>query len=211
MRKKASIIYLIVLLLIFISVPAYVIKKTVSMKSGWNGLTWGRSEIQIKEWIKKNNSNYEIERCPLSHYGVVCWKLTWKSKNNNVPYEYIEFQFKDGKLCAVIETEKVTDMDPAIRLSLGHPDRGSDIKSVPYKEKGLKFSLVERVFYYSPEAKFKVTKERFAVSRLVKVPLDEKAELPEEVLSWRLTKGSYSPSYFEEVKNQSENFPSAHF
>ena len=211
MKRTTANIYLLILLLIFVTVPAFVIKKTVDMKSGWNGITWGRTESQIKDWIKRNNTNYDFERCTLSHYGVVCWKLTWKSKNSNVPYEYIEFQFKDGKLCAVIETEKVTDSDPAVRLALGHPEKGTDIKSVPYKEKGIKFSLVERVFYYTPEAKFRATKERYAVSRLVKTPVDEESQFPEETLSWRLTKGSYSSSYYEEIRDHLENFPSAHF
>lgn len=205
-----SVVYIIFLSAAFVLVPAFVIKRTFDMKSGWNGLSWGKTEEQIREWVKKNNTNYSFERCPLSHYGIVCWKLSWKTKENSVPFEFIEFQFKDGKLVAVIETEKSSSSDPASRLDLGRPAKGTDIKSLVQRENGIRFAFTERVFYYVPESKFKATKERYAVSRLVKTPLD-RTEIPEEILSWRLTRGSYSSKFYEEISDKWNDFPSAHF
>lgn len=208
--KSLLIIYLIILLIIFVSVPCFVIKRAIDMQSGWNGVSWGKTESQMKDWMKKNNTNYTFERCPLSHYGVVCWKLSWNTKENSVPFEYIEFQFKNGRLCAVIETEKVSSSDPRNRLNLGVAKKGTDLKKELVREKGTRFILTERVFYYVPESKFKETKERYAVSLLVKSPVGE-SEIPEETISWRLTKGSYSSSYYEEISDNYDNFPSANF
>ncbi len=209
MKKRGALIYLICLAVISLLVPAYVIKTTVDMKSGWNGLVWGRTENQVKEWIRKNNSNYTLAKCTQSHYGVVCWKLSWKNASDS-PMEYIEFQFKDGKLCAVIETERVVSSDPFPNGELGQPEKGSDIKTLQIKEKGVRFNLTERAFYYIPEVRFKATKQRVCVSRLVKNALN-KEDVPEEVLSWRVTRGFYTAARFEEVKNSYDDFPAAHF
>ena len=209
MKKRGAIIYSIFLLIVFLLVPAYVIKLSIDMKSGWNGLTWGKTENQVKEWIRKNNSNYNLSRCTQSHYGVVCWKLSWKAQADS-PLDFIEFQFQDGKLCAVIETEKVVSEDPFPNGELGLAEKGSDLKTVQLKEKGVRYSVTERAFYYIPEVRFKATKQRIAVSRLVKNAINRE-DLPEEILSWRVTRGYYSPSRFEEVKSQYDDFPSAHF
>ncbi len=209
-RRTSSIIYVIFLSLVSISLPLVVLKRTQDVKSGWKNLSWGSTENQVREWVKKNNTNYLFERCPLSHYGVACWKLSWKAKRGEIPLESIEFQFKDGRLCAVVETERTGETDPAKTLSLGQAKNGTDIKTVSIREKGLKYALTERVFYYEPESRFSSTKVLYAVSRLVKIPMHE-SENPEEVLSWRLTKGSYSPSYYAEAMTNLEIFPSARF
>ena len=210
MRKKLfAAFYMIFLLLAFVSVPLFVVKKTLDMKSGWHGIPWESTESQVSDWVKKNNSNYDFEKCPLNHYGVLCRKLTWKKNRGDVPFDSIEFQFRNGKLCAVIESEKVSDFDPSLNLDLGRPEKGSDIKLVEVKEKGVRFVMIERVFYYTPEKQSGTTRERYAVSRLIKSPV--KTESPEEIISWRLTKGSYDKEFYEEIKERWDNFPSAHF
>ncbi len=209
MKKKAAIIYSIFLFLLALLVPLYVIKLSIDIKSGWNGLTWGKTENQVKEWIRKNNSNYNLTKCTQSHYGVVCWKLSWKN-SVDTPMEYIEFQFKDGKLCAVIETQKVLSADPFPNGQLGQPEKGSDIKTVQIKEKGIRYNLTERAFYYVPEVRFKATKERLCVSRLVKNAIN-KEDIPEEVLAWRVTRAYYTSARFEEIRNSYDDFPGAHF
>ena len=138
MRKKLfAAFYMIFLFLAFVSVPLFVVKKTLDMKSGWHGIPWGSTESQVSDWVKKNNTNYDFEKCPLNHYGVLCRKLTWKKNRGDVPFDSIEFQFRNGKLYAVIESEKVSDFDPSLNLDLGRPAKGSDIKLVEVKEKGV--------------------------------------------------------------------------
>ncbi len=207
MRKNFfAVLYMIFLVAAFVSVPLFVVKKTINMKSGWHGIPWGSTESQVSDWVKKNNTNYDFEKCPLNHYGVFCRKLTWKKNLGEVP-DSIEFQFKNGKLCAVIESEKVSDFDPAVGLDLGSPAKGTDIKLV--EARGKQFVMIERVFYYTPEKQSGATRERYAVSRLIKAPT--KSEIPEEIVSWRLSKGSCSKDFYEEIKDRWDNFPSAHF
>lgn len=105
MTKRSAIIFLSILIFFAILTPALVIIQTTRINSGWHEILWGTSENHVQEWIRKNNNRYSYNRCNFSHFGVTCYKLSWK-ENETSPFDYIEFQFRDNKLCAVIETER---------------------------------------------------------------------------------------------------------
>lgn len=209
MTKSKAIILSAILGILFLAIPAFVIVKAANIKSGYKGLVWGQTEYQVKEWIKKNNNNIVWSKCPLSHYGVTCTKLTWK-KNEQSPFEYIEFQFKNGKLAAVIETEHEKPFTPEVLYSYGRSENGTDLAVEIYKSKGEKFQLRDYVNYYSPMQKFNGTKKRYAVEILFKKNLTD-TTVPEEKIFYLLTTGYYSPEYYDEAKNHNENFPSHRF
>lgn len=209
MTKRSAIIFLSILIFFALLTPALVILQTVRINSGWHGISWGAQESQVQEWIKKNNNKYNWSRCNFSHFGVTCYKLSWK-ENENSPFDYIEFQFKDNKLCAVIETEHSKNFDPAIAKKLGKPKNGTDVSVDFLREKGFKYKISDRVFYYEPVQKFNSTKLRYAVQRYVKTNLSDESQ-PDEILSYQLTTGYYSIERFEEIKNSTEDFPTFRF
>ena len=213
MTKKSSIVTICILSVVFLMAPVFVIIRTINIENGWKGLPWGATEQQTKEWVEKNNNKSIWNKCNLTHFGVSCYKLTWK-ETKSIPFEYIEFQFKNGKLCAVIETYHEEANDPAEYLKLNRPKiergGGQDLGNDFYREKGNKYKLTDRVFYYTIPRTFKETRIRHAVERLVKNNLTDTAE-PESVISYQLTTAYYSLEYFEEAKNLTDNFPSHRF
>lgn len=209
MTKSKAITISIVLGILFLAMPAFVITKTARIKSGYKGLVWGETEFQVKEWMKKNNNKIIWTKCPFSHYGVSCIRLTWK-QNEQSPFEYIEFQFKNEKLVAVIETGHEKPFSPEVLYSYGRSENGTDLAVEIYKNKGEKFQLRDYVNYYSPLQKFNGTKKRFAVEILFKKNLSD-TSVPEEKLFYLLTSGYYAPDYYEEAKMHNENFPSHRF
>lgn len=210
MNKRNSIIFLSIISAIFVIMPVIVILRTCHLKAGYKGLTWGRTEAQVQMWIKKNNNKAIWNRCNLSHYGVTCWKLTWKNLESS-PYEFIEFQFKDGMLVSVIETEREKPYSRQIDTMFGRPDYGTDIAaSSVQKDKGIKFQYINRIFYYTGRRHLSGTKTRIAVERLIKYTLND-STVPEETILYRVTTGYYSPEYYDSIKNSHESFPSKKF
>ena len=210
MSKSKAVLILAILSVIFISAPLAVFIKTSHLRSGYKGLPWGKTEYQVQEWIKKNNNKFYWSKCPLSHYGVSCSRLSWK-QNEQSPFEYIEFQFKDGKLVAVIETGHQKNHTPEVLRSFGKSENGTDLAVENYRSKGEKYQLRDYVNYYVPiNQKLNGTKKRYAVQILFQKNLSN-PEIPEEKLFYQLTEGYYSPEYFEEAKKHSENFPSFRF
>ena len=209
MTKTKAIILSSILGILFFAMPAIVLVKAVRINSGYKGLVWGQTEYQVKEWIKKNNNNIIWTKCPFSHYGVSCTRLAWKQGGQS-PFEYIEFQFKNGKLAAVIETGHAKPFSPEILYSYGRSENGTDLAVEIYKSKGERFQLRDYVNYYAPAQKFNGTKKRYAVEILFKKNLSD-STAPEEKLFYLLTAGYYSPDYYEEARNHNENFPSHRF
>lgn len=209
MTKTKALILCSILGFIFIAAPAFVITKAFRIKSGYKGVFWGQTEYQVKEWAKKNNNKSYWEKCPLSHYGVTCQRLNWK-QNEQSPFEYIEFQFKDEKLVAVIETGHEKPFSQDIFYSYGHSENGTDLAVEIYREKGTKYQLRDFVNYYSPVQKMNGTKKRFAVEILFRKNLSD-FSVPEEKVMYLLTTGYYSPEYYEQAKEHTENFPSHRF
>lgn len=207
MTQKKAIVFLSILLLVFIVAPTFVIYRTIALKSGWNGIRWESSMAQVKKWIKKNNTNYRYEVCDKSHFGILCYKLSWREKNHS-SLEFIEFQFKNDKLCAVIETKKPTQTNPATSLNLGQAEFARDVRTFFSREKGIKFLYTERNRYYSPSNIFKTTKKRYAVTVLErKIPADE--TFADEAVLFRLTEGYYESAYFDTIKDKIDDFPSS--
>lgn len=200
--KRKAVVLISVLLLVFILVPFFVIKKTFDIKSGWNSILWGSSQNQVKEWVKKNNTNYIYSLCNSSHFGVVCYKLSWKNKESSL-FEYIEFQFKDDSLCAVIETEKQSLSDPAKKYSLGRPLYGKDIRLFYKRENGIKYSYVVRLFYYDIQNKWKNTKNRYYIKCVIR-NIPSNSSFSDEIISYQYIKGYYSANYFDLIKNNSD-------
>lgn len=209
MTKIKAIILVSILSLAAIITPAIVIHRSVTIRSGYKGITWGRTQHQVEQWARNNNNKINWARCPFSHYGVTCIRLTWK-QNETTPFEYIEFQFKDEKLVAVIETEHEKPFEKSILHSLGRSENGTDYARDTYREKGIKYELRDWINYYSPSKNWKGTKIRYAVNVLFRKNLSD-PEQPEEKLLYQLTTGYYSPEYFEEARKHNENFPSHHF
>ena len=210
MTKTKAIIISSILLLLFLLAPAFVILKAIHIKSGYKGLIWGQTEYQVQQWAKKNNNNMIWTKCPLSHYGVKCYKLSWK-QNRQSPFEYIEFQFKNEKLVAVIETEHEKPFNPNILKQYGKSENGTDLAVETYKVKGEKYKLRDYVNYYIPNAQpFYGTKKRYAVEILFQQNLNNENEA-ETKLFCLVTKGYYAPEYFEEARKHNENFPSHRF
>lgn len=210
MNKRNALIFLSILGILFTAMPLIVILRTIHLKSGYKGLVWGRTEQQVQSWIKKNNNKAVLNRCNLSHFGVSCYKLTWKDSSTS-PFEYIEFQFKDGKLVAVVETGHKKDYTKNIAKEFGQPDFGTDIAVSPVqKEKGQRYQLTDRIFYYSASNRLIGTKSRIALECLIKNVTNDTA-IPEETLFYRITTGYYSPDYYDQAKSNTENFPSLRF
>lgn len=209
MTKIKAIIITSILLLASVIAPAIVINRSITIRSGYKGIPWGRTQYQVEEWVRSNNNKITWTRCPFSHYGVTCCQVKWK-QNEKTPFEYIEFQFKDEKLVAVIETEHEKQFEKTILQSLGKSDNGKDYKRETYREKGVKYELRDWVNYYIPAKTYRGTKVRHALNLLYRKNLTNPEE-PEEKLMYQLTTGYYSPSYFEEARLYSENFPSHHF
>lgn len=209
MTKVKAIIITSILGILFLAAPAAVITRAVHIKSGYRGLLWDSTEFQVQEWIKKNNNRFSWTKCPLSHYGVTCSRLSWKQDQQS-PFEYIEFQFKNGKLVAVIETGHEKEFSKEVLHAYGKSENGTDLAIDEYKSKGTKYQLRDYVNYYSPVNKFSGTKERYAVEILFQKNLSDPT-VPEEKLMYHLTSGYYSPSYYEEAKNLNQNFPSHRF
>lgn len=209
MTKRSAIIFLSVLIFFAILTPALVIIQTTRINSGWHEILWGTSENHVQEWIKKNNNRYSYNRCNFSHFGVTCYKLSWK-ENETSPFDYIEFQFRDNKLCAVIETERKKNFDPAISRKLGKPKNGTDLSVDYLREKGIRYKISDRVFYYEPIQKLSSTKLRYAVQRYIRTNLNDVSK-PDEIMEYQLTTGYYQPDYFEEIKDNTEDFPTFRF
>ena len=57
MTERKSQVFICMLAAVFVLVPVFVIKKTVDLQSGWNGLAWESTQDEVKEWVKKNNTN----------------------------------------------------------------------------------------------------------------------------------------------------------
>ena len=199
MTERKSQVFICILAAVFVLVPVFVIKKTVDLQSGWNGLAWESTQDEVKEWVKKNNTKYSYSPCSQSHFDVSCFKLSWKNTEHS-PFEYIEFQFKDGLLCAVIETGKPVFSDPAVSLGLGSPESGRDLRYFFQKEKGIKYKYTERVFYYTPSEKRKSSGKYQAVCRLVRnIPSDP--SFADENVLFRLTTVSCKNSSFDISEN----------
>lgn len=209
MTKSKAIILCSILGIIFLLAPAFVITRAFRIKSGYKGVFWGQTEYQVKEWANNNNNKITWEKCPLSHYGVTCQRLSWK-KNEQSPFEYIEFQFKNEKLVSVIETGHEKPFNKDVFYDYGRSENGTDLAIETYREKGTKYELRDFVNYYSPVQKFYGTKKRFAVEILFRKNLSD-VSVPEEKLMYVLTTGYYAPEYFEEAKEHAENFPSHRF
>lgn len=209
MTKVKAIIFVSVLAAISILVPSIVIYRSVNIRSGYKGLPWGKTQYQVEQWARSNNNKSVWSRCPSSHYGVNCIRLTWK-QNQTTPFEYVEYQFKDEKLVAVIETQHEKPFDKDIFRIYGKSENGTDYARETYKEKGTKYELRDWINYYSPSQRWKGTKLRYAVNVLYRKNLSN-PEQPEEKLMYQLTTGYYSPEYYEEARTHNENFPSHHF
>ncbi len=209
MTKSKAIILSSFLAFIFFAVPLLVILKGFQLKSGYKGLSWGQNEVNVKEWVKKNNNKIIWSACPQSHFGVNCFRLTWKDGEKS-PFEYIEFQFKNEKLVAVIETEHEKLFDKKVFYSYGKSENGTDLAVETYKSKGEKFQLRDYVNYYVPKQSLNGTKKRYAVEILYKKNLSN-PEVPEEKVLCLITTGYYSSEYFEEAKLYEKNFPSHRF
>lgn len=208
MTLKKAVIFISVLGFFSLAVPFFVIFKSISLNSGWNGILWDSTEPQVQAWVKKNNNRANWSKCPLSHFGVSCYKVTWKETEKS-PYEYIEFQFQDGKLKAVIETFHQKDFQKTDLQEFGRASYGSDLAIDFYRDKGIKYKLADRVFYYeNPIHSSK--KYRIAQEFLVQTPINSN-EITETILFSRITKAWYCPDYYEKAKNSNENFPSSRF
>lgn len=53
MTERKSQVFICMLATVFVLVPVFVIKKTVDLQSGWNGLAWESTQDEVKEWVKK--------------------------------------------------------------------------------------------------------------------------------------------------------------
>lgn len=211
MSKRRAIIILCILSVFFVCVPLFVILRTINFEFGWKGLHWGSSEYQVKEWVEKNNNKANWAKCNHPHFGVSCYKVTWKEARA-IPFEYIEFQFKNEKLVAVIETYHEEEVDPADYLKLYRSniirEGGTDLQVEFTREKGIRIKNVDRVFYYTIPRSFNKTRIRHAVERLVKINTQDQTET---ISLYNLTTGYYSYEYFEEAKALQESFPSHRF
>ncbi len=193
MTKTKATIYSVLFLLLFIGIPFFVIERNILISGGWNGLPWGATESQAKEWVQKNNTNALWNKCKQNHFGVSCYKVTWKD-NANVPFESIEFQFKNGELCAVKETKLQTQIDPAISMKLGNPTSGKDLANDIYKEKGIKYKLTDRIFFYKPERQPRNVKITYSVERLVRTNISD-LDMPDLTLFYQLSIFYTAPEY----------------
>lgn len=213
MTRNKAIATVIILTVISLIIPSFVIIRSINVENGWKGLPWGASESQTREWIDKNNNKAVWSKCNLPHYGVSCFKVTWKD-TKQTPFEFIEFQFKNGKLCAVIESNHEEPSDPADALHLNRPGverlTGQDLAYDFYRDRSYRYKLVDRVFYYVEPRNWKDTRVRYAVARLVRINLSDLTE-PDIVMDYQLSTAYYSLDYFEETKDHLENFPSHRF
>ena len=144
--KKGAIVFITILSIFFVLSPLFVIYKTVKFQGGYKGLNWGVSEDQTIQWLKKNSNKAIWTKCDNNHYGSLCYKVTWKEKDSQ-EFEYIEFQFQNEKLCAVIESYKPTDVNPLRTYNLGSAQKGTDLEIFYKKEKGVKYKYIDRAFY----------------------------------------------------------------
>ena len=206
--KKSAIIFIIFLTVIFLSAPLIVIQKTFKLSGGYKGLSWNVTEDQTRDWINKNSNKAIWSKCDKNHYGVLCYKVYWKD-NASQNFEYLEFQFKDGKLCSVLESYKETQTDPRKTYNLGSPQSGSDIEIFFTKEKGVKYKYVDRVFYYISEDFVNNTKNRYAISQLTKNIPDD-LTYPDTIEKYQFTKGYYSREYVS-FESEEKNFPTFRF
>lgn len=209
MTFKKAVILVSVLAFFAIGVPAFVISRTISLNAGWNGIPWGSTESQVQTWVKKNNNRVSWAKCTASHYGVTCFKITWKESEKS-PFECIEFQFQNGELKAVIETAHQKDFERSDLTSLGKASYGTDLATDIEREKGIKYRITDRVFYYDNLRKYSSVKKRAALELLVRTPINAD-DVPEKILCSRLTTAYYSSDYYEMVKSSSGDFPAQRF
>lgn len=205
MTEKKAIIIISILAFFALAAPVFVLLKAKNLNAGWKGILWDSTEVQVQDWVKKNNNKASWSRCNLSHFGVNCYKITWK-ENEKSPFEYIEFQFKDNKLKAVIETEHQRDFQKNDLKIYGRAEFGRDLAKDYYKEKGIKYQLTDRVFFYEDFQ----NKKRIALQILVRSALNSE-EIADENLYTQITSGYYSPDYYDDAKESNENFPSFRF
>lgn len=206
--KKGAIVFITILSIFFVLSPLFVIYKTVKFQGGYKGLNWGVSEDQTIQWLKKNSNKAIWTKCDNNHYGSLCYKVTWKEKDSQ-EFEYIEFQFQNEKLCAVIESYKPTDVNPLRTYNLGSAQNGTDLEIFYKKEKGVKYKYIDRAFYYNSSPIRKNTENRYVISQLIKsIPADE--SFPDTVEQYQFTKGYFSTE-FVSFESESINFPTYRF